>query len=116
MQGHADALAILLRNLVDNAVRYTPDGGKVEISMVREQRCVLLRVADSGPGIPAAEREKVFKRFYRALGTEAPGSGLGLSIVQRIAELHRATLVLGVSAYNGLHVAGGLVRERHVNL
>lgn len=104
VQGHADALAILLRNLVDNAVRYTPEGGKVEISMVRQTTCVLLRVADSGPGIPPDERDKVFKRFYRALGTEAPGSGLGLSIVQRIAELHRATLVLGVSAYNGLQV------------
>lgn len=104
VQGHADALAILLRNLVDNAVRYTPEGGKVEISMIRQTTCVLLRVADSGPGIPPDERDKVFKRFYRALGTEAPGSGLGLSIVQRIAELHRATLVLGVSAYNGLQV------------
>jgi signal transduction histidine kinase len=104
VQGHADALAILLRNLVDNAVRYTPEGGKVEISMVRDNDGVLLRVADSGPGIPAEERDKVFKRFYRALGTEAPGSGLGLSIVQRIAELHRATLVLGVSVYNGLQV------------
>ncbi len=104
VQGHADALAILMRNLVDNAVRYTPIGGKVEISMVRESAGVLVRVADSGPGIPADERDKVFKRFYRALGTEAPGSGLGLSIVQRIAELHRATLVLGVSAHNGLQV------------
>lgn len=104
VQGHADALAILLRNLVDNAVRYTPEGGKVEISMVHEPACVLLRISDSGPGIPPEEREKVFKRFYRALGTEAPGSGLGLSIVQRIAELHRATLILGVSIYNGLQV------------
>lgn len=102
--GHADAISILLRNLIDNAIRYTPAGGVVEISMTRDAERVALRVADSGPGIPPDEREKVFKRFYRRLGTEAPGSGLGLSIVQRIAELHRAQIDLNTSIHGGLQV------------
>jgi signal transduction histidine kinase len=104
ISGHADAISILLRNLIDNAIRYTPANGIVEISLVRSGDTVALRVADSGPGIPEDEREKVFKRFYRRLGTEAPGSGLGLSIVQRIAELHRAQISLGTSTHGGLQV------------
>lgn len=88
-------LGILLRNLVDNAVRYTPAGGAV--SVVTEQRGAgaVLMVEDNGPGIPAAERSRVTERFYRVLGSGEEGSGLGLSIAQRIAELHGATLRLG---------------------
>jgi two-component system sensor histidine kinase QseC len=104
ISGHADAISILLRNLIDNAIRYTPANGLVEVSMVRDANTVAMRVADSGPGIPAEEREMVFKRFYRRLGTEAPGSGLGLSIVQRIAELHRAQIALNTSPHGGLQV------------
>ncbi len=104
IDGNADAISILLRNLVDNAIRYTPINGVVEISLLRDNDVMLLRVGDSGAGIPEEEREKVFKRFYRRLGTEAPGSGLGLSIVQRIAELHRARIELGTSCYGGLQV------------
>ena len=92
--GHGPMLAILLRNLVDNAVRYTPPGGAVRVSIAKNPDGVTLTVRDSGPGIPAEERQRVFDRFYRVLGNEAPGSGLGLSIVKRIADLHRAELSL----------------------
>jgi two-component system sensor histidine kinase QseC len=88
VMGDSGALGILLRNLVDNAIRYTPDGGKVTVEITQQDNHILLRVTDSGPGIPEAERQQVFKRFYRGLGTQATGSGLGLSIAQRIAELH----------------------------
>ena len=93
--GDAVLLAVLLRNLLDNAVRYTPSGGEVEVSVGRTSGGASLAVVDSGPGIPEAERGKVFERFHRLLGSGEDGSGLGLSIVRRIADLHRATVVLG---------------------
>ncbi len=92
--GNADMLGILLRNLVDNAIRYTPRGGKVSVSLVTDQGRARLEVTDSGPGIPEQERQRVFDRFYRILGNEAAGSGLGLSIVKRIADYHGASLSL----------------------
>ncbi len=92
--GDAALLGVLLRNLVDNAVRYTPPGGRVDVIVGNERDRVLLRVADDGPGIPAPEHQRIFDRFYRGLGSMEPGSGLGLSIVARIADLHGATPVL----------------------
>ncbi len=94
VQGDATLLGILLRNLIDNAIRYTPAGGRVTVSTARQAEQVVWIVADTGPGIPEVERERVLERFYRVLGTEQAGSGLGLSIVQRIAALHGATLRL----------------------
>jgi two-component system sensor histidine kinase QseC len=88
--GDADMLRILLRNLVDNAIRYTPAGGQVAVSVTERT----LSVSDSGPGIPPEERERVFNRFHRLAGQEKEGSGLGLSIVARIAERHGATIRL----------------------
>jgi signal transduction histidine kinase len=95
VRGNADMLAILLRNLVDNAIRYTPEHGRVNVSLQVEPGRVHLEVLDSGPGIPEEERQRVFDRFYRILGSDAAGSGLGLSIVQRIADVHAASLTLG---------------------
>ncbi|HEU5436047.1 MAG TPA: ATP-binding protein [Telluria sp.] len=102
--GHADALMILLRNLVDNAIKYTPAGGTVDIEVRREANgSAVLLVEDSGPGIPPDERERVFDRFYRIAGSEAAGSGLGLAIIKAIAERHGALLTLGHSErLNGL--------------
>lgn len=100
--GSRNALAILLRNLVDNAIRYTPDNGAVQVQIETTESGVLLRVLDSGPGIPPEEHERVFERFYRRLGTQASGSGLGLSIVGRIAELHHATITLNHASLGGL--------------
>ncbi|MDR3393100.1 MAG: ATP-binding protein [Sulfuriferula sp.] len=90
--GDSDALGVLLRNLVDNAIRYTPQNGKVSVEIAQQDSHILLRISDSGPGISELERQHVFKRFYRGLGTSATGSGLGLSIAQRIAELHDAVI------------------------
>jgi len=83
-------LRILLRNLIDNAVRYTPTGGKVGVGVTART----LTVSDSGPGIPAAQRADALRRLHRLAGQEIEGSGLGLSIVARIAELHGAHLEL----------------------
>ena len=95
----ADSLLILLRNLVDNALRYTPAPGQVVLSCGVEEGRSYLRVADTGPGIAEEQHARVFERFVRLgradSGAQLPGSGLGLSIVRRIAERHGAHIVLG---------------------
>jgi two-component system OmpR family sensor kinase len=88
--GDVDALRTLVRNLVDNAVRYTPEGGRVDLTV----RDSTLRVIDNGPGIPPAERKMVFDRFYRTPGTVPTGSGLGMAIVKTIADAHGASIAL----------------------
>ena len=85
-------LRILLRNLIDNAVRHTQPGTSVWVSITHQQGLACLSVNDNGPGIPEAELARVSERFYRPVGTSASGSGLGLSIVNRIAEIHGASL------------------------
>jgi two-component system OmpR family sensor kinase len=94
VQGDPATLAILLANLVDNAIRYTERGGRIDVAVDADANAATLSVADTGPGIPAEERERVFDRFYRGATSEASGSGLGLSIVKRIADAHRATIAL----------------------
>lgn len=91
--GDGAQLALLLRNLLDNAIRYTPTGGCVSVK-VSDISGVNLEVRDTGPGILEAERKQVLQRFYRIAGSGEEGSGLGLSIVRRIAELHGARLEL----------------------
>lgn len=88
--GNTDMLRILLRNLVDNAIRYTPAGGRVLVAVAPG----MLSVTDTGPGIPPEERERVFDRFHRLAGQETEGSGLGLSIVARIAARHGVSIRL----------------------
>jgi two-component system OmpR family sensor kinase/two-component system sensor histidine kinase QseC len=100
----AESLRILLRNLLDNAVRYTPSGGRVLASVQHEAGGVMLRVDDSGPGIPPAERERVFQRFYRGSDHGEPGSGLGLAIVANIAARHGASISLSDSPFGGLRI------------
>lgn len=94
ISGNATALSILMRNLIDNAIRYTPDGGSVSVEISSDQNNVIFSVRDTGPGIPDELRERVFERFFRVLGNKAPGSGLGLAIVNQIANLHHATIKL----------------------
>ncbi len=90
VDGNAALLEVLVRNLVDNAIRHGRDGGEVGVRLRVEEGRAVLAVTDRGPGIPEAERERVFERFARRPGSA--GSGLGLAIVRRIAGLHRATL------------------------
>jgi len=92
--GDPDAVRTLLRNLVDNAVRYTPAGGRVDVTVESTPGEARLTVSDDGPGIPPEERQRVFDRFYRRAGTAPSGSGLGLAIVKAIADAHSATVEL----------------------
>ncbi|HVZ47032.1 MAG TPA: sensor histidine kinase N-terminal domain-containing protein [Ramlibacter sp.] len=100
LQGNPTLIKELVRNLLDNAVNYTPSStehpGVVTVRVLPDPfgRVVVLQVEDSGPGIPEAERELVFQPFYRALGTNVDGSGLGLPIVQEIARQHHAEITI----------------------
>ena len=88
----------LVKNLVDNAIRYTPPGGRVDLSLLSSNSVITLVIEDSGPGIPEAERERVFDPFYRILGSDEIGSGLGLSIVQTISARMGAEVNLGFAS------------------
>ncbi|MCL6485258.1 MAG: sensor histidine kinase N-terminal domain-containing protein, partial [Janthinobacterium lividum] len=90
ISGNAMMLRELLSNLIDNALRYTPTGGSVTVRVRSTLELAILEVEDTGPGIPQAEREHVFERFYRILGSNVDGSGLGLAIVREIAQQHGA--------------------------
>jgi two-component system sensor histidine kinase TctE len=109
MRGHAWLLRELLINLVDNAVRYTPLGGRVTLRCGQDAEhappLAWIEVEDDGPGIPCDEQERVLQRFYRVPGTVGEGNGLGLAIADEIARAHRTQLQLSVAAIgHGLRV------------
>ena len=120
IHGNPTLLKELVRNLVDNAINYTPSSpdkpGVVTVRLFADRfgKVVVLQVEDSGPGIPESERELVFQPFYRALGTEADGSGLGLPIVMEIAQQHHATVVLE-DAFPGKAMPGARFTVRFTN-
>ncbi|MDP1528706.1 sensor histidine kinase [Rhodoferax sp.] len=94
VSGNADMLAMLLSNLVDNAIHYTPRGGNILIDLQADGSGVQLSVCDDGPGIAPGQRHQVFERFYRIAEQSQPGTGLGLAICKRVADLHHASLTL----------------------
>ncbi|MDR5853724.1 ATP-binding protein [Caballeronia sp. LZ062] len=110
VKGDADALRVMFNNLIDNATKYTPVGGRVDVSIKVQEGHPVVEIADTGPGIPAAERERVFGRFYRVgqnadrERTDVAGSGLGLAIVRRIADRHGFSIALAESPAGGLLV------------
>ncbi len=90
-------LYTLVKNLVDNAIRYTPESGRIDLSVETSGGTVMLIITDTGPGIPEDERDRVFEPFYRVLGNSETGSGLGLSIVKEIASRIGATVHISYS-------------------
>lgn len=94
IQGIPTAIDILVRNLVDNAIRYTQEGGLVQVIVDYMDNKAVLKVIDNGPGVPPELRERVFERFYRVLDNETKGTGLGLGIVRQIIKAHQATITL----------------------
>jgi signal transduction histidine kinase len=94
INGDRVLLGVLLRNLIDNALQHTPAGSQIDVEISLSARCPTLNVSDNGPGIDPDERSRVLERFHRAPGAGVGGSGLGLSIVQRIAVLHEAEFTL----------------------
>ncbi|MCX7125819.1 MAG: ATP-binding protein, partial [Gammaproteobacteria bacterium] len=98
IKGSPTAIDILIRNLVDNAIRYSPPDSFVSIDIHEDNKNVTLIVRDNGPGIPEKLRKRVFDRFFRVIGNNTIGSGLGLSIVQQIAKLHHAQIELHTPA------------------
>ncbi len=101
MSGSDALLAVLLRNLVDNALRYSPAGAEVRVAVQRSGGQVQLQVDDSGPGLAEADLARLGERFFRVLGSGQDGSGLGWSIVRRIAAAQGATVAVGRSAALG---------------
>ncbi len=99
-------VTILVRNVIDNAIKYTPAGGNVFIKLIGTEKYLTFSVEDSGPGIPRDQYQNSLKRFHRCMETAhtAQGSGLGFSIVERIATMYGADLTLGVSQFGGLKV------------
>jgi two-component system sensor histidine kinase QseC len=104
------SLGTLLQNLISNAVQYTPPDGSIQVLLEDEPDALTVRIQDSGPGVPQAQRAKLFERFFR-LGT-GQGAGLGLSIVRRVVELHRGSISLNDSPLGGLEVAVRLPKTR----
>jgi two-component system sensor histidine kinase QseC len=92
--GERQKLLSLLTNLLDNAVRYGPEGGRVRLALRRERGAAVLAVSDEGPGIPPQLRQRVFASYYRAPGAAGAGSGLGLAIVKEVAEAHGAQVAI----------------------
>ncbi len=109
--GDHDALRVLARNLVDNAVRYTPSGGSVRVGCRSAGETVRLEVCDTGPGIAPAERERVFDRFYRQAAVQESGTGLGLAIVRSIAARHDAQVALDEAPGGGLRATVSFARR-----
>lgn len=105
-----DLLFQMLANLIDNAIKYTPESGKITVSLSLKEGTISIIFADSGPGISADKHDKVFQRFYRVEASRSlqPGNGLGLSLVQAVAKLHAGTITLSqASAYHNIpHVTG----------
>ncbi len=103
--GNTIAIGILVRNLIDNAIRYSNEGGFVKIKVDEQVDTVTMSVIDNGPGIPAELRARVFERFFRVIGNKTVGSGLGLGIVQQIVKLHKASIeLLSPADHSGLEV------------
>ena len=94
IMGDAESLRIMLGNLIDNAIRYAPTGGRVDVALISNGPTVQIEIQDNGPGIPEEEREEVFARFYRRANNQESGSGLGLAIVREIVERHQGRISL----------------------
>ncbi len=111
IKGQSLLLGEALNNLIDNAIRYTPSPGHITISLQEQSEVAILAVEDSGPGIASEERERVFDRFYRILGSGVDGSGLGLAIVREIAQRHQAKIVVTdtLRQQSELHATGARI-------
>lgn len=94
LSGSEDTLRILIENIVDNALRYTPQGGKVDVLTYSTKDQAIIEVRDNGIGIPEQERDRIFERFHRIIGTDSDGTGLGLSIAKNIVEQHGGTIAV----------------------
>ena len=106
LKANAPLMQSLLRNIIDNAVRYTPDQGKIKLTCYHDERKhnAIICISDSGPGVEAELRSRIKERFYRVVGSGQQGSGLGLSIVDKIVQIHNGTWQLEESEWGGLAI------------
>jgi two-component system OmpR family sensor kinase len=104
VRGEAAMISSVVRNLIDNALRYTPQGGRIDLGIYREGAKVILQIEDTGPGIPRCDLERVFEPFVRGSRPAEEGTGLGLSIVKRIVERLNGSVTLENVPKSGLRV------------
>ncbi|HDR2390423.1 TPA: ATP-binding protein, partial [Enterobacter roggenkampii] len=104
IHGVRERLVSLIDNLIENAVKYSPEGGRIQVDVSACDRVVQLRVSDAGPGIPDELQERVFDRFFRDPNQVQSGSGLGLAIVKAVAQQHNSSVNLSTSSEGGLLV------------
>lgn len=105
VEGNGTSLSIMIRNLVDNAVKYTQSGGAVIVSLKQDKDTITFQVADNGPGVPSDLKNRIFERFFRVIGSKETGSGLGLSIVKQIVDIHHGTIHIIETQEPGLTIA-----------
>ncbi|MEZ5814298.1 MAG: ATP-binding protein [Alphaproteobacteria bacterium] len=103
VKGNKNALSIMLRNLIDNAIKFTPPGGKIKVAVLNDKNKVVIKISDTGVGISDSEKDKVFERFYRVQKNKQ-GSGLGLAMTKWVCDLHGAEIVLSDNTPSGLIV------------
>ena len=101
---NSELIYTCIRNLVDNAIRYTPEQGMVQIDFIEEPNTVIWQIENTGQGLTEQEIQRIGERFYRILGNKTEGSGLGISIAQKIVQLHEGTLEIAASQHGGLKI------------
>ncbi len=101
---NSELIYTCIRNLVDNAIRYTPEQGMVQIDFIEEPNTVIWQIENTGLGLTEQEIQRIGERFYRILGNKTEGSGLGISIAQKIVQLHEGTLEIAASQLGGLKI------------
>ncbi len=114
VQGDKESLRVMIRNILDNAIRYIPECGQIQLHVRAEKMTTALCIQDSGAGIPLQERDRLFDRFYRIPGTSQSGSGLGLAIAKTIADRHKAVISLDTAVLGGLAVSIVFPNQRSV--
>ena len=104
MTGHLEAIEVSVRNILDNAIKYSPNHSSIHASIEESKESVHIHIKDNGSGIPDEHKHKIFERFYRILGSQEEGTGLGLNIVKQVIEFHHGSIKVLDNLPQGTHI------------